>query len=367
MPATNSADVQLSNTAKSQSKKKFILIAIIIVIAIMLGRMWWHGHYYEETENAYVAGHVSAISSRIAGVATKVMVEDNQLVHEGDVLVTLDPADHEIRLEQLKAQLAQVDAQINQTHAQVAQMHAETKSENALVARAQAKLKQTEADLTRYKLLYESAIKATSQAEFDAALAARDSAAAEHHSTQDQALAAQAKASASEALLAALAAQKKAVEAQVKDASLQLQYNKIIAPVSGRIGKKNVEVGVRVQAGQQLLAIVQPGVWVLANFKETQLENIFPGQEASVKIDAFPSKEFKGKIDSISPASGAQFSLLPPDNATGNFTKIVQRIPVKIIFSSEDTKILSNRVAPGMSAIVEVNLRQGTPNKAEAH
>ncbi|HEY9614274.1 HlyD family secretion protein [Allocoleopsis sp.] len=143
-------------------------------------------------------------------------------------------------------------------------------------------------------------------------------------------------------------------EASLKDAQLQLSYTNIVAPSSGRIGRKTIEVGQRVQPGSPLMAIVESDYWVTANFKETQLEEIKPGQEVEIKLDAFPHHIFKGRVDSVSPASGSQFALLPPDNATGNFTKIVQRIPVKIIFDSQSIQGYESRITPGMSAVVSV-------------
>jgi membrane fusion protein (multidrug efflux system) len=143
-------------------------------------------------------------------------------------------------------------------------------------------------------------------------------------------------------------------EASLKDAQLQLSYTNIVAPTSGRIGRKTVEVGQRVQPGSPLMAIVGNDYWVTANFKETQMEDIKPGEKVEVELDAFPHHKFVGRVDSISPASGSQFALLPPDNATGNFTKVVQRIPVKITLDSQSIKGYESRITPGMSAVVSV-------------
>jgi membrane fusion protein, multidrug efflux system len=146
-------------------------------------------------------------------------------------------------------------------------------------------------------------------------------------------------------------------EANLKAAQLQLSYTRITAPTAGRIGRKNAEVGQRVQTGSQLMAIVDPQVWVTANFKETQLERIKPNKAVEVKLDAFPHHTFQGRIQSVSPASGAQFALLPPDNATGNFTKIVQRIPVKIVLDPNSIKGYESRISPGMSAEASVTVQ----------
>ena len=148
------------------------------------------------------------------------------------------------------------------------------------------------------------------------------------------------------------------LKVQLADAEQQLAYNRIVAPVGGRIGKRSVEVGQRVQPGQQLTALVQDDVWVTANFKETQLANMHVGQPVHISVDALPGKELTGRVDSFSPASGNQFALLPADNATGNFTKIVQRVPVKITLRPEDIKALSGRLVPGMSVIAEVAIKE---------
>lgn len=351
---------------KASRKGRLILALILLAILAVSGRMWWRSHYFEETDNAYLAAHVSMISPRIAGVVHKVLVADNQLVRAGQPLVELDTADQQVRIAQIKAQIVQADEQIRQIAEQLKQSQAEAQAAQALVARATAQFQRDDAEARRMSALHDVQLKSVSRSELESAVAARDSTAAEVQAQQYQARAASAKSSAVDASRAAVLAQKKVLAAQLHDAELQLQYTRIVAPVSGRIGKKSVEVGTRVQAGQVLLAIVQDGVWVTANFKETQLHGLHPGQEASVRIDAFPDREFSGRIDSFAPGSGAQFSLLPPDNATGNFTKIVQRIPVKVVLDAKDIKALDGRLAPGMSAIVEVDLRQGAPAAGSA-
>ena len=162
---------------------------------------------------------------------------------------------------------------------------------------------------------------------------------------------------ATKAAVAAAEAQVKAASAQLKEVELQLSYTEIMSPAAGRVGRKNVEVGHRVQPGQALLAVVQPAVWVTANFKETQLGELRPGQHVELRVDTFPKTVFTGRVESIAPASGAQFALLPPDNATGNFTKIVQRVPVKIVFDEDSVRGFSGSLIPGMSVCVKVNVR----------
>jgi membrane fusion protein (multidrug efflux system) len=200
-------------------------------------------------------------------------------------------------------------------------------------------------------------MKAVSKAEVDAANAARASAAADVAARRDSAAAAQAQVGAASSARDVLKAQIKVLQAQLKDAQQQLGYNKIVAPVAGRVGKRSVEVGARVQPGQQLAAVVEDNVWVTANFKETQLAGLKPGQPVDLEVDALPDQKLVGHVDSFSPASGNQFALLPADNATGNFTKIVQRVPVKIALDAADLKRLSGRLVPGMSVVAEVPLK----------
>ncbi|RZL04407.1 MAG: HlyD family secretion protein [Rubrivivax sp.] len=322
------------------------------------GRMYWRSQNFVETENAYLAGHVHPISARISGVVTKVLVDDNQVVKAGQVIAELDPADQGVKLEQIQAQIASVEQQMLQADAQTAQARASASAAQAQVAQAQAQSLRAQQDAERYGQLYNTQMKAVAKSELDAANAARTGALADVAARKDAALAAQAQVGAAQSAREVLKAQIKVLQAQAKDARLQLGYNTIVAPVGGRLGKRNIEVGARVQPGQQLAAIVEDKVWVTANFKETQLAGLKPGQEVDVAIDALPGEHLKARLDSFSPASGNQFALLPADNATGNFTKIVQRVPVKLTFADADLQRLAGRLAPGMSAVAEVDLRQ---------
>ena len=348
--------------AAPASKRRVLAIAAVLALAALGvgGRMVWRSHYFVETDDAYLAGHLHPISSRIPGVISKVLVEDNQFVHAGDVLAELDPADQRVRVEQIEAQIAQVQQQIAQADAQTAQARASASGAAAQVLQAQATLLRTEQDASRLSELYTKQMKAISKAELDAAVAARSSAAADLAARKDAATAAQAQIGASQAAREVLKAQVKVLQTQAKDAQLQLGYNRIVAPVNGRVGRRDMEVGQRVQPGQQIAAIVQDEVWVQANFKETQLAKLRPGQQVDVRIDALPDEHLVGRLDSFSPASGNQFALLPADNATGNFTKIVQRIPVKVIFAPADLQRLAGRLAPGMSTVVDIDLRQSS-------
>lgn len=368
-PAAMGAPANPANAKKGPPKRVLIVVGLIAAAALVAGgRMWYRSHYFVETENAYVTGHVHPVSSRIPGVVTKVMFDDNQVVKAGDVLAELDPADQGVKVEQIQAQITSVQQQIVQADAAVEQAKAQASAAAAQVVQAQANLVRAKQDADRYGQLYNSQMKAVSKAEVDAATAARAGATADVTARRDNASAAKAQIAAAMSARDVLKAQVKVLQAQLKDAQQQLGYNRIVAPVSGRIGKRSVEVGARVQPGQQLAAIVQDDVWVVANFKETQLPGIVPGQEVKIDVDALPKHELIGRVDSFSPASGNQFALLPADNATGNFTKIVQRVPVKITFAPEDLKKYAGRLVPGMSTVVEIDLRQKAPQQqAAAH
>ena len=338
------------------------ILAVIVIAALGFGgKLWYHSSHYVETTNAYVSGHVHPVSSRVGGVVTKVLVEDNQTVKAGDVIAELDPTDQRVKVEQIEAQIASAQQQVIQADAQVAQVRAQATAAAAQVAQSQALLVRANQDAQRFGQLYSSTMKAVSKAEVDAANASRAGATADLAARRGNVDAAQAQILAAGAARDVVKAQIKVLQTQLKDAKQQLGYNSIVAQVDGRLGRRSVEVGARVQPGQQLAAIVQEEVWVTANFKETQLAGLQPGQAVKIEIDALPKHPLTGRLDSFSPASGNQFALLPADNATGNFTKIVQRVPVKIVLRPEDVQALKGRLVPGMSAMAEIELNQAAP------
>lgn len=341
------------------NKRVLVIVGILALVAIGAGgRMWYRSANFVDTDNAYIAGHVHPVSSRIAGIVTKVLVDDNQVVKAGDVIAELDPADQNVRIEQIEAQIASARQQVVQAEAGIVQARAQSSAATAQVAQAQAQVVRANQDATRFGQLYNSTMKAVSKAEVDAANATRTGATADLTARRDNVKAAQANIAAAESARDVLKSQVKVLQTQLKDAQQQQGYNRILAPVAGRVGKRSVEVGARVQPGQQLIAIVQDDVWVTANFKETQLPGLVPGMEVDMKVDALPDYKMIGHIDSFSPASGNQFALLPADNATGNFTKVVQRVPVKVTFDPSDVKKFAGRLVPGMSVNVEIHLGQ---------
>ena len=353
-PAASAAPVKTP-----PNKRVLGVVAVIALIALGAGgRMWYRSTHFVETENAFVTGHVHLVSARVAGVVTKVLVEDNQLVRQGDVIAVLDPVDQSTRIEQIQAQIGSAEQQVLQADAQVAQVRAQAAAAAAQIKQAEAQLVRARQDAERFGQLYTGDMKAVSKAELDAANAGRAAATADVAARRETASAAQAQIAAAQSARDVLKAQVKVLQTQLKDAQNQLGYNQVVAPVAGRLGKRSVEVGVRVQPGQQLAAIVEDDVWVTANFKETQLEDLVPGQQVRITVDALPKHPLVGRVESFSPASGNQFALLPADNATGNFTKVVQRVPVKIVLRKEDVAQLQGRLVPGMSAVAEVELKE---------
>ena len=364
------ATPQAGNAAAAAKKpnRRVLIVAGLIAAAALAGggRMWYRSAHFVETENAYVAGHVHPVSSRVAGTVTKVLIDDNQYVKAGDVIAELDPFDQRLKVEQIRAQIASAETQVVQADAQVAQVKAQASASAAQVKQSEALLVRANQDAERYGQLYTSQMKAVSKAELDAANATRASATADVAARKDSAAAARAQIAAATSARDVLKAQIGVLAVQLKEAEQQLAYNTIVAPVSGRVGKRSIEVGQRVSPGQQLTALVQDDVWITANFKETQLAQMHAGQPVHISVDALPGRELTGRVDSFSPASGNQFALLPADNATGNFTKIVQRVPVKITLDDKDRKALAGRLVPGMSVIAEVAIGDAAPRHAQA-
>ncbi len=373
-----SVDRPLQDDAKpAAAKKKRGPVFWLVVAVLGAGALWWtagfvhHALTFEETDDAYVNGHVHQVAPRVAGAVTEVLVDENRDVKAGQALARIDPLEYEIALHRTQAMLAQAKAEagrsraaVTQANAQVAQMQAQVEQATAQVSRAGSQLDTANTDFNRNNKLYNSDQRAIAKSEvdttkggFDAAQAALNAAKANLDGVKANVVAAQAQVESAQAALAASQATVAASEAAVRDSERELGYATITAPVDGRVGNKNVELGNRVQVGQALYALVQPDLWVVANFKETQLTRMKAGQPVDVTIDAVGGKTFAGKVDSISPATGAQFALLPPDNATGNFTKVVQRVPVKIVFAAGSVRGYEDRLRPGLSAVVNVRVR----------
>jgi membrane fusion protein (multidrug efflux system) len=321
-----------------------IIGGLLVVGTLVIVLFFWLDRT-ETTTDAYVTGRLHPIAPRVTGTVVRLNVDDNQHVKAGDVLLELDTRDFDVRVEQAHAEIDRAKGQVASADAQIAE------AEAAIVS-AQATVEKTALDFKRTTELVNETPRGVSRQEYDAARAASDSARASKTSAVARRVAAIA---ASESARAQVAT----AEASLHDATLAYGYTKVVAPVNGYVGRRAVEVGARVNAGQTLLSIVSDEVWVVANFKETQLHGIKRGTEARMTIDALPDHTFVGRVDSLSPASGSQFALLPPDNATGNFTKVVQRVPVKIVFSQEDLQRYRDRLPPGLSTIVKIRAHEG--------
>jgi membrane fusion protein (multidrug efflux system) len=361
--------------------KKAIVIGVLVFLTLVVGGVlyWLHARQFVSTDDAYTTGHVHQISARISGTVVEVNVDDNQLVEAGAVLVKLDPRDYEVSLERARAGLAQAEADVGNQQAKIEQSgsgisaaDAQVEQARAQVSQARAQLEKTQLDYNRIAGLYQQDKKAVAKSDVDAATAALDSARGATEGARANVAAAVAQADSSRSNKTAAITQLKVAQANVaaaqaaeQDAELQLSYCSVISPVRGKVSKKTVETGQRLAPGQALMAIVPDYVWILANLKETQLTDVRVGQRVDIHIDSLPKRSFVGTVDSIQEGSGATFSLLPPDNATGNFTKIVQRVPVKIVFEEESVRDFRDRIVPGLSVEPRIDLRSLKDDKRE--
>ena len=321
------------------SRRKFILpiIGLLALAAIVWGvRKWSYGRSHESTENAQVDGHLVPILAKVGGFVTAVRVGENDHVKEGAELVHIDDAEYKVKLAQADADLAAAVSiagsrgVTGQAQAQIQTASSQRQVVDAQIAAAEANRQQAVSNLARLKELADKQI--VSRQQLDAAQAAADAAIANENAVRRQASAAGAGVVNAEAGARFAQARLGAAQSARDNAALQLSYTSVTAPMAGVVSRKQVEVGQLVQPGQPLLTVVgDTGVWVTANYKETQLADVRVGSPAEIDIDAYPGCKAEGKVESIGAATGAKFALLPPDNATGNFTKVVQRVPVRIV------------------------------------
>ena len=323
---------------------------------------------HESTDDAFIAGHVVSIAPRIAGQVAAVHVLDNELVHSNELLVELDPSDYAITVAQKNSAAASQDANFRTVIAAVELMRAKVATAVASARKAKADadasestVKKTQADFERAQNLVGE--KTISSQEFDAALAANTKAQADLKSAQENADEETSKVDEAQKQLEAAFAEKEMAFSQLNEsqtnvaaAKLNLSYTKIFAPCDGRVTRKQVEAGDYLDVGQQILSIVPEEVWVVANFKESQLDKMHADQPTSVEIDALGGREFRAHVDSVQAGSGAAFSLLPPENATGNFVKVVQRVPVKIVF--DEVLPADHVIGPGLSVTPDVQVSE---------
>ncbi len=393
-----------TEAAQPQSRRKGIAIVVIVVLALVAAGLWWRSTFTEDTDDAQVNGHLIQVSSRISGQVLKVDVDENQKVKAGDTIAELDPRDYQVAVENAQAALASAEANaaaanvavpittvntgsnlrsagadVSGTRAGVSQAEQQLEAAHARVAQAQANYTKAQADLKRYQPLVEKDV--ISKQQFDAAVAAADASkaaladarageraaadgvrVAHERETQARAMLKYAETgpqqvAAQSARARQALAQVQQAQAQLDQAKLNLSYTKIVAPVAGIITRKSVEINQNVAPGQNLLTLVSlEDLWVTANFKETQLRHMVAGQPVSIEVDA-TGKTYRGKVTQIGGATGSVLSLFPPENATGNYVKVVQRVPVRIDFTNLNIEDQNHLLRPGLSVEPTVQVK----------
>jgi membrane fusion protein (multidrug efflux system) len=330
------------------------VLAVLLVLALIgAGVLYWlNARHFETTDDAFVDGHISQVSAQISGRIIHLFAQDNQLVTAGHLLAEIDPRDAEVRLQQTTAERDQAAAQLAQARATLPARQADLDQATANIRVAEADFQQSQHDLGRYTAINPHAISAQT---IDQARASLASTSARLDASRQAATGARAQIAIAQTQVDAAEAALRIADANVASARLQLGYTRILAPATGRIARRTLELGNYVSPGQSLLAIVQPECWVTANFKEGQLADMHPGQKATITIDAFPEETLAAHVDSLQSGTGSVFSSLPTENATGNYVKIVQRLPVKLVFDGDACRRLA--LAPGMSAEPRVSVR----------
>lgn len=357
---------------KKKLNKKFLAIIIVLgVAAIVIGiSVYIHSQHHEKTDDAQVKANMTAIIPHVGGYIEKVYVSDNQMVHAGDTLFTIDSRDYQIKLEEARAQVAAAESQqiVSQTsigsyQQNVAASNAQADAAKGNVETAKIKLWRAEQDFERYKNLYED--HSITEQQYEQALATKKEATEQLsiYQNQEKAMgsqrnAAQSQKDISQKQVAVADAKIKSAEAMLDAAQLNIDYTYVVAPISGQLSNVDMQQGQYVQPGQALFYLVNLSEkWIVANFKETQLSKMRIGQKVEIDVDAFPDMKLEGIIEAFSPATGARFSLLPPDNATGNFVKTVQRLPVKIQFTEENDSTKIAQLLSGMNVEIDVHIK----------
>ena len=354
-------------------KKKFnftpyILGVIGIVLIVFITKKVIYSMHNEDTDNSQIQCYINPIVPKVAGFVEEIRIDDNVYVHKGDTLVRID--DRDLKLQVKKAEVALANAEANvelarssesSTNANVNVANKDISPAQSAIDAAQVRLWQAQQDYDRFKRLLD--LGSGTQQQFDNAKAAKDLAEKQLEQTQKSVAAYQARLAASSSNVAVSINNIKVAQIQVEQrqeeldlAKLNLSYATIVAPCDGYVSKKNVQPGQLVAVGQNLFAIVDESeIWVIANFKETQIEKMKVGQKVKIEVDAYPGKDFEGTIQSLQAATGSMFALLPPDNATGNFVKVVQRVPVKIVIDKNQNKDFPLRAGMNVKAIVKVS------------
>lgn len=354
-PAAIAPPAPEAEQAPKGKRSPFVLL--LLLLAILAGGYYGYQRYqfgqqHEETDDAQVEGDLYPVLPRAGGPVLTVKVTDNQPVKKGEVLVTIDPADYQQRVNAAEAVLAAAQAQVTAARAAVGTAQANVRATQTSTGVSDASRGRLQKDLKRSEFLRREDI--IPQSEYDAIRANLQSTSAQRATAQDQVTVARQQVIEAQQKVAVAQAAVRQHQTELDNAKLQLSYTTITAPADGTVSRKSVQPGQVVSPGQQLLSLVaSSSTWVVANFKETQLETMKVGQPVKLEVDAYPNEEFSGHIESLSAATGARFALLPPDNASGNFVKVTQRVPVKIVLDKADPQ---HPLRAGMSvnAIVTV-------------
>jgi membrane fusion protein (multidrug efflux system) len=338
---------------RSKAKGRIALLALGLLVCA--GAAIYYFRFvapFESTDNAFIEGYVIPMASQVPGRVAELLVKDNQAVKQGKVLLRIDPRDYEASLAQAHADLAAARSRVEQAKAQVRASEAKFDQGLATVTAADAENRRAADDLKRYESVESRAVSKSAR---DLAQSQAQAAKANLEAARSQAKAAEAEVTLSEAGVGTASAAVQQAEARLRQAELNLSYTEILAPEDGRVTRRIVEKGAYIQPGQALLAIVPRRYWVVANYKETQLTYMRVGQPVEVEVDAYPGRKFKGHVESMQSGAGARFSLFPPENATGNYIKVVQRVPVKILLDDLPESDLA--LGPGMSVTPKVRVK----------
>ncbi|MEO9132416.1 MAG: HlyD family secretion protein [Sphingomonas sp.] len=341
-------------------KPLFWIILVTIVAVAVIGSVlfWLDARQYESTDDAFIDAHIVRIAPTVAGTLKEVAEVDNRHVEAGQLLAVISAAGPEAQVSEADANVKQAQAQIEQSRAQVVAAQASRDQAAAQALAPLATAAKAAQDLARYQALLKMDPAAVAGQQLDAARAQARSTAADAAAARRQVDSANAQVAVARRQVGAAQAVIEARQAQVRQTKITLGDNRLVAPVSGQVVNRQVNLGSYVGPGTQLMAIVPDRVWVTANFKETQLRNMRIGQAVTIKVDAYPDVEFKGHVDSVQRGAGQAFALLPPQNATGNYVKVVQRVPVRIEFDAKDgPDPLKYPLGPGMSVVPTVKVR----------
>ena len=356
------------DTGLSRWPLKRLLVAgaalLFLAAVASYGNYYWTiGRFLVSTDDAYVQAHSVLISPKVSGYTSAVPVDDNQMVTAGQVLARIDPRDYRTALDHARADVAAARASVDTLNQQIAEQRLVVEQDRQQVASDMAALVYSQQDFQRYTKGVKDGWGSVQRAEL-AQADVREKDATEQHDSAVIA-AAEKQIDVFEAELAQADAMLAQQQASERQAELNLSYTTITAPVDGSVGVRTLRIGEYVQAGTQLMAVVPlQAVYITANYKETQLTDVRPGQPVTIDVDTFPGTTVHGHVDSLAPASGQEFALLPPDNATGNFTKIVQRIPVKIVINADDP--LARLLRPGMSVEPTIDVKPAVPVQSVA-